>query len=155
MAVCWQKCWQYYDEILTPILALASLRGTTQKEQVLFCVALPKVAKASKPGVFVEQYRHRNQKSKIDCLRFVMCPLLAPVFQGFFLQWPLTVLMKQSRQAVCVFKLSILLRCLWIPLRVLTINFPNEIKALSPTLKFNKLATYFSHRYLSINFRCL
>jgi len=27
---------------------------------------------------------HRYQKSKIDCLRFVMCPLLAPVFQGFF-----------------------------------------------------------------------
>ncbi len=24
------------------------------------------------------------KKSKIDCLRFVMCPLLAPVFQGFF-----------------------------------------------------------------------
>jgi len=22
--------------------------------------------------------------SKLDCLRFVMCPLLAPVFQGFF-----------------------------------------------------------------------
>jgi hypothetical protein len=44
-----------------------------------------------------------------------MCPLLAPIFQGFFfLQWPLTVLMKQTRQAVCAFKQSILLRCLWI-----------------------------------------
>ncbi len=56
---------------------------------------------------------HRYQKSKIDCLRFVMCPLLAAVFQGFFLWWPLTVLMKQTRQAVCAFKQSILLRCLW------------------------------------------
>jgi hypothetical protein len=27
---------------------------------------------------------HRYRNSKIDCLRFVMCPLLAPVFQGFF-----------------------------------------------------------------------
>jgi hypothetical protein len=27
---------------------------------------------------------HRYRKSKIDCLRFVTCPLLAPVFQGFF-----------------------------------------------------------------------
>ena len=27
---------------------------------------------------------HRYQKSKIDCLRFVMCPLLALVLQGFF-----------------------------------------------------------------------
>ncbi len=53
---------------------------------------------------------------KIDCLWFVMCLLLAPAFQGFFfffLQWPLTVLMKQARQAVCAFKQSILLRCLW------------------------------------------
>jgi hypothetical protein len=29
-----------------------------------------------------------------------------------FLRWPLTVLMKQARQAVCAFKQSILLRCL-------------------------------------------
>ena len=28
--------------------------------------------------------KHRFRKSKIDCLRFVMCPLLEPVFQGFF-----------------------------------------------------------------------
>jgi len=27
---------------------------------------------------------HRYQKSKIDSLRFVMCPLLVPVFQRFF-----------------------------------------------------------------------
>ncbi len=27
---------------------------------------------------------HRYQKTKIDCLRFAMCPLLAPDFQGFF-----------------------------------------------------------------------
>ncbi len=27
---------------------------------------------------------HRYRKTKIDCLRFVMCPLLAPGFQGFF-----------------------------------------------------------------------
>jgi hypothetical protein len=41
-----------------------------------------------------------------------MCLLLALVFQGFFLQWPLTVLMKQTRQAVRAFEQSILLRCL-------------------------------------------
>ncbi len=57
---------------------------------------------------------HRYRKSKIDCLRFVMCLLLAPVFQGFFfLWWPLTVLMKQTRQVVHAFVQSILLRCLW------------------------------------------
>jgi hypothetical protein len=27
---------------------------------------------------------HRYQKSKIDSLRFIMCPLQAPIFQGFF-----------------------------------------------------------------------
>ncbi len=31
-----------------------------------------------------------------------------------FLWWPLTVLMKQTRQAVHAFKQSILLRCLWL-----------------------------------------
>ncbi len=30
-----------------------------------------------------------------------------------FLLWPLTVLMKQTRQVVCTVKQSILLRCLW------------------------------------------
>ncbi len=44
---------------------------------------------------------HRYQKTKIDCLRFVMCLLLTPVIQGFFfLMRPLTVLMRQTSQAV-------------------------------------------------------
>ncbi len=58
---------------------------------------------------------HRYRKTKIDCLRFVMCPLLAPIFQGFFflfLMRPLTVLMIQTRQAICTIHQSILLRCL-------------------------------------------
>ena len=58
---------------------------------------------------------HRYRKSKIDCLRFVTRPLLAPAFQGFFfifLWWPLTVLRKQTRHAVRAFKQSIILRCL-------------------------------------------
>jgi hypothetical protein len=29
-------------------------------------------------------FRQISKVSKIYCLRFVMCPLLAPVFQGFF-----------------------------------------------------------------------
>jgi hypothetical protein len=46
-----------------------------------------------------------------------MCLLLAPVLIGFFsflFAAPLTVLMKQTRQAVCAVKQSILPRCLWI-----------------------------------------
>jgi hypothetical protein len=31
-----------------------------------------------------------------------------------FLLWPLTVLMKQTRQVVCAIKQSILFRCLWL-----------------------------------------
>ncbi len=53
--------------------------------------------------------------SKIDCLRFVMCPQLVPVLKGFFSFFPLrplTVLMKQTRQVVHKVKQSILLRCL-------------------------------------------
>jgi len=57
---------------------------------------------------------HRYRMTKIDCLRFVMCPLLAQVFQGrLFLMQPLTVLMRQTRQAVHVIHQSIFLRCLW------------------------------------------
>ncbi len=44
--------------------------------------------------------------TKIDCLWFVMCPLLAPGFQGFFFMQPLTVVIKQTRRAI---KLSIYL----------------------------------------------
>jgi hypothetical protein len=44
-----------------------------------------------------------------------MCPLLAPVLIGlFFLLQPLTVLMKQTSQAVFTVKQFILLRCLWV-----------------------------------------
>jgi hypothetical protein len=38
-----------------------------------------------------------------------MCPLLALIFEGLFLWWPLTVLMMQTRQAVRAFKKSIYL----------------------------------------------
>jgi hypothetical protein len=42
-----------------------------------------------------------------------------------FLGWPLTVLMKKTRQAICTFKQSILLRCIWLSLKGLAslINF--------------------------------
>ncbi len=49
--------------------------------------------------------RQRYWKTKIDCLRFVMSPILVPVFWSFFfLLQPLTVLMKQTRQAVRTIK---------------------------------------------------
>jgi hypothetical protein len=54
---------------------------------------------------------HRHLRN-IDCLSFVMCPVLALVFQVFFLLRPLTVLIKQTRQAVHAIKQSILLICL-------------------------------------------
>ncbi len=63
---------------------------------------------------------HSYQKSKIDCLSFDICPLLVLVFQGFFLLWPFTVLMKQTRQ-------SILLRCLWWQLIIFVFYFQNSL----------------------------
>ncbi len=56
------------------------------------------------------------ERQKIDCLRFVMCLLLVPGFQGFFFLFLirlLTVLKKQTRQVGCAIKQCILLRCLW------------------------------------------
>jgi hypothetical protein len=52
------------------------------------------------------------ESSKIDCLRFVVCPLLAQLIQASFLLFLLrqfTVLMKQTRQAVLAIKQSIFL----------------------------------------------
>jgi hypothetical protein len=56
---------------------------------------------------------HRYGKAKIDCLSFVMCPLLVQLIIGFFFLFfllrPFTVLMKQTRQAVRAIKQSIFL----------------------------------------------
>ncbi len=55
---------------------------------------------------------HRYWKAKIDCLSFVMCLLLAQLIIGFFFLFfaaAFTVLMKQTRQAVCTIKQSIFL----------------------------------------------
>jgi hypothetical protein len=45
-----------YDAMPQPLLALASLGSATQIGLVLFCAASPKVAMASKVGVFVARY---------------------------------------------------------------------------------------------------
>ncbi len=52
------------------------------------------------------------ERQKLDCLSFVMCPLLVQLIIGFFflfLLWPFTVLIKQTRQAVRTIKQSIFL----------------------------------------------
>jgi hypothetical protein len=48
----------------------------------------------------VEHLKHRYLR-KVDCSSFLTCPLLALTLPRVFLQWPLTVLTKQTRQAVC------------------------------------------------------
>ncbi len=47
-------------------------------------------------------------------LKFCYVPNTSKTFLGFFLLWPLTVLMKQPRQALCAIKQSILVRCLYV-----------------------------------------
>ncbi len=122
--------------MLSVIMLSVMLPVWQQKNEAnLFCVALSKVTKASKVICPVHRYR----KTKIDCLRFVMCPLLVPGFQGFFfpfLMQTLTVLMKQTRQAVCAIKQSITLRCLWSCVAVaysLKKNFASVKKPLQKT----------------------
>ncbi len=45
---------------------------------------------------------------KADCSSFVMCLLLALALLRVFLLWPLTVLIRPTRQAVCAIKQSFL-----------------------------------------------
>ncbi len=55
---------------------------------------------------------HRYLK-KIRLLKFVVCRLLALPFPRAFLQLPLTVLTRETRQAVCAIKSLSFCRCLW------------------------------------------
>ncbi len=90
----------------------------------LFSVAVPLTKKLEGfywQGVDIEVLNHRHL-SNIDCSSFVMCPLLVPLvigfFSFFFLLRPFTVLMMQTRQAVCTVKQSIISRCLCIELTI-------------------------------------
>jgi hypothetical protein len=63
---------------------------------------------------------HHRHLRNIDCLSFVMCWLLGPVLivnrlLFFLFFFCCGQLLKQTRQAVCAVKQSILLRCLWAP----------------------------------------
>jgi hypothetical protein len=73
----------------------------------LLCVPLKMVITLNAMPIDIESL-------KIDCLRFFVCLLLAPAFQGqassflfFFVAVAFTVLIKQTRQAVCAVKQSI------------------------------------------------
>ncbi len=73
-------------------------------------------------------------KEKIDCLRFVMCPLLAPHFQPFFL-FCLAVAINSTnettRQAVHAINQYIFLRCLWLTYLIHTKHVPDYIIPIS------------------------
>jgi len=60
------------------------------------------------------RFYHRNRKTKIDCLRFVMCPLLVPIFKGIFVAVAINSTNKANVAGVHTIKQSILLRCLWV-----------------------------------------
>ncbi len=68
--------------------------------------------------MFVSMATTIDIKRKNILLKVWHVPATSATFLAFFLfflRWPLTVLMKQTRQAVCAVKQSILLRCLWPP----------------------------------------
>jgi len=56
---------------------------------------------------------HRYRKAKIDCLSFVVCPLLAQPIIAFFSAFFAVAVYSTKRQAVRAVKQSIILRCLW------------------------------------------
>jgi hypothetical protein len=56
---------------------------------------------------------HRYQKAKIDCLRFVMCPLLAQLEIGFFSSFSAAAVYSTNEANKAGLKQSIIFRCLW------------------------------------------
>jgi hypothetical protein len=77
--------------------------------------------------------KSKNRLLKVGCVPATSTTFLA--FFSFFLMWPLTVLMKQTRQAVHAIKQSILLRCLWLEYQnhhlrrdIWWLNFKSTIK---------------------------
>ncbi len=64
----------------------------------------------SEASIDIER-RRKNRLLKVCYVPTHSATFLA--FFSFFVLWPLTVLMRQTRQAVCTIKQSILLRCIW------------------------------------------
>ena len=56
---------------------------------------------------------HRYRKAKIDCLRFVMCPLLAQLEIGFFSSFSAAAVYSTNEANKAGRKQSIIFRCLW------------------------------------------
>ncbi len=55
---------------------------------------------------------HRYRKAKIDCLRFVMCPLLAQLEIGFFSSFSAAAVYSTNEANKAGLKQSIIFRCL-------------------------------------------
>ncbi len=55
---------------------------------------------------------HRYRKAKIDCLRFVMCPLLAQLEIGFFSSFSVAAVYSTNEANKAGVKQSIIFRCL-------------------------------------------
>jgi hypothetical protein len=56
---------------------------------------------------------HRYRKAKIDCLRFVMCPLLAQFKICFFSSFSAAAVYSTNEANKAGLKQSIIFRCLW------------------------------------------
>ncbi len=55
---------------------------------------------------------HRYRKAKVDCLRFVMCPLLAQLEIGFFSSFSAAAVYSTNEANKAGLKQSIIFRCL-------------------------------------------
>jgi len=69
------------------------------------------------PFAIRHQQNHRYLK-KSRLLKFCCVPTTSTAFLAYFLLWPLTVLMRQTREVVCVINQSIFLRYLCTKLKV-------------------------------------
>ncbi len=98
-------------------LEIRPLRSSTKKERRFKKTQTHGQTSAdrTKPGPILPLKGpvHRYRKAKIDCLRFVMCPLLAQLEIGFFSLFSAAAVYSTNEANKAGLKQSIIFRCLW------------------------------------------
>ncbi len=86
------------------------MTAVTERMKTSISKLIPSIHRFLKKDVYTKILKVQNRLLKVCYVPGTSAILSRLLF--LFLRWPLTVLMKQTRQAVRAFKQSVLLRCL-------------------------------------------